>query len=336
MTAPLPGHAWLSRHLADWQTRLGRQGQAVVTLDRRRIFVLPTAAGLAYAGVLALMLLTAINYSLSLGFALVFGLAGLGFVAMFHSFRNLVEIRIEALPSDPVHAGHPAVFALRTHSVDARPRLALRIGIRPDEAHCFDLPGDAALTLHLRCAAPRRGWLACPRVRLDTCYPLGLVRAWAYANTGQRCLVYPAVDATRPPLPRGSASGQGESAPVRRPGEDDFAHLREHRPSDSPRHVAWKAAARSADEQPLLTKQFESSGSNDLWLDWYALPADLDDETRLSRLTGWVLDADQAGLRWGLKLPDLELAPAGGAAHCTRALRALALFGLRDPAGTVQ
>lgn len=336
MTAPLPGHTWLSRHLADWQTRLGRQGQATVTLDRRRIFVLPTAAGLAYAGVLALMLLTAINYSLSLGFALVFGLAGLGFVAMFHSFRNLVDVRIEALPSDPVHAGHPAVFALRAHSVDARPRLALRIGTHPDDAHCFDLPGATALTLHLRRAAPQRGWLACPRVRLDTCYPLGLVRAWAYANTGQRCLVYPAVEATRPPLPWGSACTQGECAPARRPGEDDFASLREHRPSDSPRHVAWKAAARSAHEQPLLTKQFDASSGRDLWLDWHTLPAELDGETRLSRLTGWVLDAEQAGLRWGLKLPGLELAPAGGGAHRTRALRALALFGVSDPAGTVQ
>jgi hypothetical protein len=36
------------------------------------------------------MLIGAINYNLSLGHALVFLLAGLGLVAMVHTFRNLV------------------------------------------------------------------------------------------------------------------------------------------------------------------------------------------------------------------------------------------------------
>jgi len=36
-------------------------------------------------------------------------------------------------------------------------------------------------------------------------------------------------------------------------GSEDFSGLRSHTPSDSPRHIAWKAVAR---EQPMLTKQF--------------------------------------------------------------------------------
>ena len=41
-------------------------------LTQRRVFVLPTRQGLAYAVSLLVMLVGAINYNLSLGYALVF------------------------------------------------------------------------------------------------------------------------------------------------------------------------------------------------------------------------------------------------------------------------
>jgi len=49
-----------------------------------------------------------------------------------------------------------------------------------------------------------------------------------------------------------------------------------------------------------------------------------DTEARVSRLTAWVVAADAAGHRWGLVLPDAELAPDNGAPHRHAALRALA------------
>ncbi|MFX5245072.1 hypothetical protein ABTD35_19855, partial [Acinetobacter baumannii] len=58
------------------------------------------------------------------------------------------------------------------------------------------------------------------------------------------------------------------------------------------------------------------------------LPAALSLEARLARLTGWALDADAAGLRYGLALPDARIAPGNGPGHRERVLRALALHGL--------
>ena len=66
----------------------------------------------------------------------------------------------------------------------------------------------------------------------------------------------------------------------------------------------------------------------DVLLDWSALPTHLDEEQRLSRLTAWVLRADQDGRRYGLLLPQTHIAPELGRDHRDRCLRELALFGI--------
>ena len=58
------------------------------------MFVLPTRAGLAYLVALVVMLIGAINYPLSLGYALVFLLGGLGVSTILNTFRNLAHLRI--------------------------------------------------------------------------------------------------------------------------------------------------------------------------------------------------------------------------------------------------
>ena len=311
--------------LRRWLASLGGSPALPLTLDRRRIFVLPTRVGLVWGVALIAMLLTAINYTLSLGFALVFMLAGLGQVALLHTFRNLLALQLRETPPIPVFAGQPALFTLWLDNEAPRPRPALQLamaGAAPVDA-AVDANGRCAVTLSL--PTTRRGWLAPGRITLSTRYPLGLIRAWSYAQPQQRCLIYVQPEAGRPPLPASDAGRAGL-----RPqgdGTEEFASLRDHRAADSPRHVAWKAWARAPD-LPLLTKQFDGQDGGELWLDLAQLPAALSLEARLARLTGWALDADAAGLRYGLVLPDARIAPGNGPGHRERVLRALALHGL--------
>jgi uncharacterized protein (DUF58 family) len=126
-----------------------------------------------------------------------------------------------------------------------------------------------------------------------------------------------------PPPRAASGSGAGTEAVA---GQDDFAGLRSYQPSDSPRHVAWKALARG---QEMMTKQFVTAGAGELWLRWADLPAQMRVEARLSRLTRWVLDAGAGNLAFGLELPGTRIAPETGAQHEQRCLTALALFKAR-------
>ena len=308
--------------LKRWLFRLYGPEAAPIVLTQRRVYVLPTGAGLTYAAALGLMLIGAINYNLSLGYALIFLLAGLGLVALLHTFRNLVQIEISPGRAEPVFAGDMAHFGLQLLNRRKQGRFAVSLNLAGGKAVSTDLAADAATAVNLPLPAARRGWLRPGRATLQTRYPLCLVRAWGYVEPDMRCLVYPRPEASPPPLPL-SASGEAGGARSGK-GTEDFSGLRTHQPADSPRHVAWKAVARG---QPLLTKQFTGASTVQVWLDWNDLPPDLDIEARLSRLTRWLLDAHAQGLSYGLCLPGKTIPLDQGTRQFQDCLEALALHG---------
>ncbi|GAB4166923.1 MAG: DUF58 domain-containing protein [Rhodocyclaceae bacterium] len=319
---PPPGFSGLRGFLDRWLFRLAGPEPAPVVLGQRRVFVLPTGAGLAYAATVLLLLIGSINYGLSLGHALAFLLAGLGVVSILHAFRNLVHLRIEYGRCNPVFCGTPARFPLVLSNARAQARIGLKLAAAGSAPRVVDVPAEGSTLVALEVPAPRRGWLRCGRVRLETRFPLGLVRAWSFIDPDMRCLVYPAPERNPPPIGSSRASAEGRGAGGT--GSEDFSGLRAHQPADSPRHVAWKSAARG---DALLTKLFAGSRQDTLWLDWDELDPALPAEARLSRLTAWVLRAKDGGARFGLRLPGFVIGPRSGAAHVESCLKALALHG---------
>lgn len=315
----------IKARLQRWLFRVGGPEAGPITLGQRRIFVLPTGFGLALALTLLVMLLASINYTLSLGFALTFLIGGVAWVSIHHAFRNLVNLTVSPGRSEAVFCGEAARFGVQFHNPGLRPRLGLQLwprGARPD-GDSFDIAPQSGAVQCVAVPTHQRGWLQLPRLHLETRHPLGLIRAWSLFQPDQRCLVYPTPAADAPPLHHDGDDHPGSTARGR--GRDDFAGLRHHQTSDSPRHVAWKSVARGG---PWRTKEFDGGGSQRVWLDWQHLPPGAGIEARLSRLTRWVVDADAAGLEYGLRLPGVELPPATGSAHRHACLAALALFGL--------
>lgn len=315
------------RALDRWLFRLGAPEPAPIRLHQRRIYVLPTRAGLALAIALLVMLIASINYNLSLGFGLTFLIAGVAVASIVHAFRNLLGLTIRPGRCAPVFCGSDAQFSfvIANHRAARRPALRLRAH---DAIHGFDLGAAESATVALACATSRRGALRVGRTMLETTWPLGLIRGWSVFVPDLACLVYPQPEAEAPPPPAAGFGTSGGRTPTR-DGDDDFAGLRAHRDSDSPRHIAWKALARGG---PMLTKQYAGHGGSDLLLDWTALPTALDDEARLSRLAAWVLAAEHAGHRYALRLPDVNVALGRGDAHLHQCLRALALHGQQEDA----
>ena len=310
--------------LRQWLFRFGRDEQLPIVLTQRRIFIVPTRVGLLFVVVLIVMLLGAINYDLSLGHALVFLLAGLGIVAMVHTFRNLVALRLTPGRVDPVFAGDLARFPLSIENPRAYPRRSLDLSFSNESSTKIDVPGNDRASAILTSKTAKRGRHAPGRITLTTRYPLGLFRAWSYPHPPFSCVVYPTPIAT--PLPISSvATHTGHHHGER--GQEDFSGLRVYQPNDSPRHIAWKAVARDFEHRPLLIKQFAGGASEELWFDLDLTPADASLETRLSILTGWILAAEAAHIRYGLALPGCEIPPDQGDTHRNKCLEALALYG---------
>ena len=310
----------LLRQFQTWLFQLRGPQRGEVVLVQRRIFILPTRAGLVFACVLLLMLIGSVNYNLSLGFILTFLLAALGMTAMLHTFRNLAGLRITPARTAPVFAGETARFAVCILNPTSAERYSIALSRVRSEVEVVDVPAERAVIATASVPTVRRGLLRPGRLTLHTRFPVGLYRAWSYLELDTHCVVYPRPAPSGLPLPPLKPSG-GEGAGQRH-GYDDFAGLRQYHPGDSPRHIAWKAAAR---DHGLLTKQFSGRASAELWLSFELLPERMGLEEKLSHLARWVLDAHAAALAYGLALPGAKVATGSGEAHRDRCLEALAL-----------
>ncbi|HEV3240441.1 MAG TPA: DUF58 domain-containing protein [Casimicrobiaceae bacterium] len=301
--------------------RVAPADRAPVVLRHRRIYILPTRRGLALIATLATMLVTSMNYALSLGHALTFLVAGLVAAAVLQTFRNLAGIAVSPLAAGEAFVGGKIGFTLSLANA-GRARQGIVIAPRAGNAVTVDLPAGATRQVQLTLLAPRRGHVALGRVTLSTDFPLGLWRGWAYVHFPLSGIAYPAPEAAAPQLPPGL-----EGADVRRSArvaDAELTGLRDYHPGDPLNRIAWKAVARGAG---WYSKHFEGTGgSGTLEFNWTELPSSLGVEARLGRFCAWVLAAEREMRPFSLQLPGTELPAGSGAGQRRAALTALALY----------
>ena len=312
-----------NRRVQRWARK--RQGidSTVTTLGPGRVYILPTGVGLIYGLMSFAMLLGSMNYNNNLSFVLTFMLAGLGFVAMHQCQRQSGWPRTQFCRRRARLCGSiSAVFKIAVTNHSKNPRLGVCCMPTSRLVKCMTCHPAKAKYFRSPVKTDRRGWIQLERFGIRTFFPFELFRSWAWLHMNLRGLVYPeaAEDAPRPP-PTESAQGHRQHDAR---GEEDFAGLRRFHDGDSPRHVAWKAYARSGQ---LLSKQFAGADTSSQWFDFNAVAAD-DTELRLSILTRWITDTDRSRADYGLRLPGQEFSPAHGEAQRRQCLEALALFGL--------
>ena len=309
-----------------FQLRAAEPGE--VYLNQRRVFILPTGAGLAFGALLLILLIGSINYTLGLGFAFTFAIACCAIIDMILTFRNLAHLHLGPGRALAIFAGEDAHFELHLTNRSRLDRFAVWIDFLAvgEPRHVADVAKGGSAKVLLSCPSVERGWLAAPRVRLVTRFPLGMFRAWSYWQPDLKALVYPFPEPQAPPLPMSGASGEEGTG---HGGHDDFSGIRSYQLGDPMRHLAWRQIARFDPDLggQLVTKQFEGGAIEELVLDFNALPAIMDLELRLSRMTRWVLTAEQRGLPYAFRLGQHEYPASVGDAHRAACLSALALYG---------
>ena len=324
-------HAWM-------MARLPRSDQ--LTLTQGNVYILPSRAGWAMLATLIVLLIAAINYQLNLGYLLTFLLAGSAAASMVVGHGNLRGLQL-SLSGSGAQTGTPGgCFAhtpcpvhLKLHNARQSRRWGIGLALRDAERRqpeadgwtWVDVPEQGDTAVQLSFVPTRRGQQVLPPVSVLTRYPLGAFRVWALWRPASKVWVYPAPELNAPPLPAASPEAGGSSSAQVRNGEE-FDGVRTYQTGDPLKLVVWKKAAQAfaAGSHQLVSRDRPTAHHHRLWLDArHTGLADL--EARLSRLTAWVLMAQQQGRTWGLRLPNgQEIAPASGAQHTTRCLEALA------------
>jgi uncharacterized protein (DUF58 family) len=320
------GAATLRQRWRKWSFIKRKVEAGEVYLSQRRVYIVPSGPGLGFGVALAILFIASVNYNLSLGFGLTFLMAACGIVDMHLTFRNLAYLYLNPGRCAPVFAASQAQFEVHISNRRRYGRYAIWLRFEQDSASvACDIAADGQETVLLTTTATTRGWLAAPRIRLQTSFPLGLLRAWSFWQPAMQVLVYPCPEPDPPGLPVAHTethSGAGSA------GHDDFAGVRHYVAGDPFKQLAWRQIARLDPELggPLISKQFEGGSQALLCLDLAHVDPKLDMEQKLSRLTAWVLEAERQALPYAFRLGDLFYPSAVGEAHQSACLEALALY----------
>jgi len=289
------------------------------TLEYRHIYVMPTRFGVYFGLLLAATALGGLNFNNNMALLLGFVLAAIAQLTTLLAYRNLVGMTLVSIHASPVFAGDTARFRVYLKNPQGRPRFALQL-TSAESTDTRDIGPQQSLPLILEQSSCKRGWMEMNPFNMENRYPLGLFRAWSVIIPTARCLVYPRPVSNPPPLPR---SGRGDDGTARIGDGEHFHGLREYRPGDPLRQVAWRASAR---HDKLYSRVMETPREEACELNWY-LMGGCDTEERLSILTAWILLAEQRQIRYSLELPTDAL-PAGlGDDHRDTCLKILSLYG---------
>ncbi len=312
---------WRREYWQQW-LREAKSSDNIAILNPRQIYILPTVWGVLYAVMLVLLLVGSINYSLSLGYFVTFLLASLGHTTMLHTWRNLVHLQISMLHAKPVFAGDTALVTINICDVKNRARYAIAAKVEQNMATIEHVAANQSHLFLLPFITAKRGYCALTRITLYTEFPLSLFDAWAYAACPLQVLVYPKPSGQQAlPALMIDASNIGINHANR--GDDDFDGHKTYQLGDAASRVDWKASSRGSGSG-MYTKIYSGEGAGDLWLDFALVDGEL--EARISQLAQWVADAHAAQQRYGLKLPNLTLAPDASEAHYHACMQALALL----------
>ncbi|MBY6032463.1 DUF58 domain-containing protein [Marinobacter daepoensis] len=293
-------------------------------LSQKNIFILPTAAGVVFGFLLLIMLITAINYQNSLIYLLTFLLGALFVGAMHQTHRNLSGLTVDVVRAGEGQAGEDIPFTLRvTAGKDAG--LGLDLSVEDSSVAGVHVLSSESREVVVPVPSAYRGYLRPDRIRIETRFPFGLLKAWTWLRPVSSGVAFP-----RPiPAPDTNSTvmdGQEllASSPV---SGQDTADLRPWREGDMSQRVMWKRFARSGQ---MIVADWQGEQGSPHWLDFNAFPG-VDAETRLSYLAWMVLDRVQKNAEFGLALPGDAIEPDAGALHGERCLRALATWGEQPP-----
>jgi len=317
-------------------------------LTQRNVYIVPSTVGWMMVLTILVLLVASINYQLNLGYLLTFLIGGSVVVGMHVAHNNLRGLHLSInLSADRNPANHPSYYAhenatfrvtLSNNSKSVRYAIGLRLADKFDSTDTVnwtwvDVPAHGSTTLGVSVKPMPRGLHRLPTLVAETRFPLGTFKVWTVWRPAAKVWVYPAPETPAPALPMGEPSaGEMKLTPVQANGE--FDGVRAYRLGDPLKQVVWKKAAKvwgNADvhasdaSSQLISRDLQHTQAQVLYLD-FSRTASANEEAALSRLCAWVIQAEHMGLRYGLRLPRLEIAPASGEAHKHHCLQALAAY----------
>ncbi|MBK8971524.1 MAG: DUF58 domain-containing protein [Hahellaceae bacterium] len=321
MVSPRAGWAqfwgrWLERRIP---------GARIKQLSHRDVFVFPTGRGGVFIALIALLLITGINYENAMILATGCLFAALFVLHIVQAYRNLAGLEIQFRGAEPVFAGEDLGLAFQLKS-DGGDRYGLELGRLPSSFVRVDVLEGSATPVRILYRALQRGRCRPGRLLLTTAWPFGWVRAWSWLDLMVEAWVYPRREDYTLRGGRAQAESDGgdqvaQALPAA--GSDDYIGLRPYRPGEPMSRIAWKKLAQSGNK---WVREFADPDIAPDWVDFDAYGG-IALEERLSLMCGHVCRLHEQRTPFGLLMPGVRLEPGISESHLHQCLLALARYG---------
>ncbi len=306
---------WLQQKVKAWQNNRLPAIQKI-RLTQKQIFIFLTKEGGLLAVMMLAIFIAGVNYANNLVLGLCFFLGSMVVVTIYYTFNNLSGLMLEAVDASDSEAGGYTEYRIRLTPHGRKFPYQIQF-FWNDQHQIVEHLNDSVL-LSFQLQTPDRGRFLPPRLRVETVYPLGILRAWTYIRFNQMAWVSPK------PI-EGILHGQSAEADedndavVRISGSSEFEDLKTFVIGESLSRVSWPHVARG---QGILTKHFSDARGLEQVLDY----KDMDGahELRLSKLAYWVKRLTEEQVAFELKVQGQSLPLGLGLSHQSMALRMLA------------
>lgn len=292
-------------------------------ISRRRLYILPTRIGWYFALILIALFAIAIKFNNQPAFMMLFLLTSAGLVAMLYTHNNVIGLKLSSKATAPAFVGQQVVFPIIISNPSKLERRGLWLLCDSFQSD-FRIDQNQQHHCDIKLSANERGYFTCPEIFLSSQFPVGLFFCWSKRfQPEQACLVYPQPISFHDLPPSRDGEGHHQTQHSSRSQGQDYSGMKPYQPGDRLRDLHWPSLAKS---NKAVTIEYQDHSGDAITLAWQDLPNTLSGEEKLSQLCYWVLQAEQDGLRYQLKLPNQNTKFDRGDTHMHDCLKRLALW----------
>lgn len=296
-------------------------------LQIRRIFLVPTATGWSFLIATLIILSLSINFSAVAGYLLGFIVASLLIVAMPLGLRNIVKLHFSIVDVGSAFVGEHLTIKFAVKNPSKRIRYSVHVEYEKKRVKkIVDIDKQSKEIIDLPFITEIRGDVEVPALRISTTFPLGLMKVSAFWRPNFKALVYCRPELGGPSFEQAHAANIGGDSKMDAEGSDDFSGIRDYVAGDRPRNLAWRQIARfgGMESGKFYTKVFETEQGRYKTITDHHLDALISIEEKLSRVSAWVIKAEEEGVCYALDCMGIKTIKSKGESHYHLCLAALA------------
>lgn len=312
---------WPNKFFAKWRYRLSF---FLPKEKSQKSYIIPTTFGFLYGLLCLALLYIAFASANNLLYFYTFFLSGLGFSCIWFTHANVSELIIEDVEVDDVFAGDNAYAVVTISNPGKSSRYQIQVYHRKKEVSIIsEIPPRSSRTVRILLGQFRRGRQDIPRIAIASTFPFFLLTTWKKFDLKKNFFVFPkrAGQTHFPQVATVKENAEGVPVDSVRSADSEFSGHRKYETSDSPRHIDWKAFART---DRLLVKDYQGFHPHEVKIQWHQTMALRNFEDRLSQMAMWVEIAEMKGFHYSFDLGPLAIMTGRGRAHYLQCLQYLA------------